>query len=74
MDSSTRDRIEGGFDSAKGHVESAVGEATGDERLRAEGALDQLAGDAKEALADAKDAAADLKDRAGAALDDLLNR
>ena len=74
MDSSTRDRIDGGLDSAKGHVKSGIGDATGDDRTRAEGEMDKLSGDAKQGLADVKDTAGDLKDKAGKAVDDLLNR
>ncbi len=38
-------------DKAKGHVEEAVGDLTGNEDLKAEGKADRQAGELKEALA-----------------------
>lgn len=55
MPDSTRDRIEGVVDEAKGRGKSTWGEATGDEDKQAEGEADQLSGKIKQGIADAKD-------------------
>jgi uncharacterized protein YjbJ (UPF0337 family) len=47
---------------AKGRVEEAVGDLTGDEHLQAEGRADRLAGEAKEALGHVKDKVEDVID------------
>jgi len=43
-----RDEIDGKTDQVKGKVKQAVGDLTDDDRLRGEGAADELVGDAKE--------------------------
>jgi uncharacterized protein YjbJ (UPF0337 family) len=43
-----RDEIDGKADQIKGKVKRAVGDATDDEQLRDEGAVDELGGDVKE--------------------------
>jgi uncharacterized protein YjbJ (UPF0337 family) len=60
--SSTGDRLEGGFDKAKGNVKQAWGDGTGDDQTKAEGMVDEAKGSAKQAWGDLKDAAGDLKD------------
>ena len=60
--SSTGDRLEGGFDKAKGNVKQGVGDLTGDDQTKAEGMVDEAKGSAKQAWGDLKDAADDLKD------------
>ena len=64
-DSSTRDRAEGMFDEGKGKVKQGVGDLTGNDRLKAEGKMDEVKGKAEHAWGDIKDAAGDLKDDAG---------
>jgi uncharacterized protein YjbJ (UPF0337 family) len=61
--SSTRDRVEGGVDQAKGNVKQGVGNLTGDNRMKGEGKIDEAKGKLKDLGADIKDAAADAKDR-----------
>jgi uncharacterized protein YjbJ (UPF0337 family) len=60
--SSTGDRLEGGFDKAKGNVKQGVGDLTGDDQTKGEGMLDEAKGSGKQAWGDLKDAAGDLKD------------
>ena len=50
------DRISGMADKAMGNVKSAVGNATGDAKLQAEGTTDRIAGAARNAAGGAKDA------------------
>lgn len=50
------DRISGMADKAVGSVKSAVGNATGDAKLQAEGTTDRVAGAARNAAGGAKDA------------------
>lgn len=54
--SSTGDKIKGLANEAAGNVKQAVGKATGNDRLRAEGAAQELKGEAQQALGKAKDA------------------
>jgi uncharacterized protein YjbJ (UPF0337 family) len=50
-------------DEAKGRVEEAVGDLTGDKDLQREGKVDQASGKAKDAIDKASDAAKDKLDR-----------
>lgn len=62
-----KDRIKGALNEAKGAVKKTVGEATGNERMEAEGHLDTVKGKAQGAVGKTKDAARDAvdgKDRA----------
>jgi uncharacterized protein YjbJ (UPF0337 family) len=43
------------MDQAKGHAKEAVGDATGNDRLKSEGKADRLAGEVKEKVGDAVD-------------------
>jgi uncharacterized protein YjbJ (UPF0337 family) len=52
-----KDQIKGAAKDAKGSVKEAVGKATGNERLEAEGAGDRLAGKVQKGVGDVKDAA-----------------
>lgn len=61
---SAQDKFEASMDKAKGKVKEAVGHATDNEKLVAEGKLDQVKGSTKGAVADVKDAARDVKDAA----------
>jgi uncharacterized protein YjbJ (UPF0337 family) len=63
-DSSTSDRLEGTLDKGKGKIKQGVGDATGDDRTKAEGMMDDAKGSAKQAWGDLKDAAGNLKDDA----------
>ncbi len=54
-----KDRVKGVADQAKGSVKSAVGNATGDAKLKAEGAADEIKGNAENAVGSARDALRD---------------
>lgn len=54
MTESSKDRISGMMDDAKGKAKEAWGKATDDDSAEAEGQLDQAKGKAKQGLADAK--------------------
>ena len=57
-----KDRIKGAANEAKGAVKKAVGEATGSERLEAEGHADTVKGKVQGAVGRTKDAARDAVD------------
>jgi uncharacterized protein YjbJ (UPF0337 family) len=48
------DEMKGNFDKVKGRVKEAVGDLTDDERLRGEGAGDQIKGKAEESYGSAR--------------------
>lgn len=52
----TDDKIENSAENAKGKVKEGVGDATGNDRLKAEGKGDQIAADIKQAGEKVKDA------------------
>ncbi|WP_374571693.1 CsbD family protein [Phenylobacterium sp.] len=54
-----KDEIKGAAKDAKGAVKEAVGRATGDHRLEAEGAFERAAGKAQKAAGHLKEAARD---------------
>ena len=56
-------RVEGTWDKLKGNVKEGVGKLTGDEKLQAEGQVDQAKGSAKSTVGGAKDAARDVLDK-----------
>jgi uncharacterized protein YjbJ (UPF0337 family) len=58
-----KDRIEGAAQQAKGAIKKGVGNVTGDEKMKAEGEADKLAGKAQSAVGGAKDAARDALDK-----------
>ncbi|MBJ2150451.1 CsbD family protein [Pseudomonas sp. GX19020] len=62
--SSTGDKIKGLTNEAVGNVKQAVGKATGNDRLRAEGAAQELKGEAQQALGKTKDAVKKAVDKA----------
>lgn len=62
--SSAGDKIKGMTNEAVGNVKQAVGKATGNDRLRAEGATQELKGEAQQALGKAKDAVKKAVDKA----------
>lgn len=51
-----KDRIEGSAQQAKGKVKGAVGNLTGDSKLKSEGQADQLKRKVKNAIGSVKDA------------------
>ena len=57
-----KDRIAGAANKAKGAVKDAVGSATGDAKLQAEGKMDKAKGAVQSGLGRAKDAARDAAD------------
>jgi len=60
MTDSTKDRITGHVDEAKGTAKSAVGDLTGDNQSKTEGQADQVTGKIKQGVADLKDKANDV--------------
>jgi uncharacterized protein YjbJ (UPF0337 family) len=54
-----KDRVEGAATNAKGKVKEAVGNVTGDAKLKSEGKTDQAAGKVQNAVGGAKDAIRD---------------
>ncbi len=53
------DRIKGAVDQAKGAIKEGVGKLTGDEKLKAEGAADKVAGKTESTIGGAKDTVRD---------------
>ncbi|MCU1739737.1 MULTISPECIES: CsbD family protein [Pseudomonas] len=62
--SSTSDKIKGTANEAVGNVKQAVGKATGNNQMRAEGKVQELKGDAQKAVGKTKDAIKKGVDRA----------
>jgi uncharacterized protein YjbJ (UPF0337 family) len=58
-----KNRVEGAMDKAKGNVKKAVGDVTGDEKMKAEGEADKAKGAVKSAVGGIKDAVRDIKDK-----------
>ncbi len=54
-----KDRIKGAADQAKGAIKQGIGQATGDEKLQAEGAADKMTGKVESAVGGAKDTVRD---------------
>ena len=54
-----KDEVEGNAKEARGHVKDAVGKATGDDKLRADGAADKAEGKVQQGVGKAKDAVRD---------------
>lgn len=59
-----QDQAKGRMEQAKGKVKEVAGKATGNERLKTEGRLDQVAGKTQAGYGDAKERAKDLVDKA----------
>jgi uncharacterized protein YjbJ (UPF0337 family) len=68
--SSTTDKITGLANEAMGNVKQGIGNLTGDEKLKADGAAQELKGDAQKAAGDVKGAVKD----AAASVSDAANR
>ena len=62
--SSTGDKIKGMANEAVGNVKQAVGKATDNDRLRAEGKAQELKGEAQQTVGKAKDAVKSTVDKA----------
>jgi uncharacterized protein YjbJ (UPF0337 family) len=69
---STADKIKGAANEAIGKAKQGIGEATGDERLEGEGAIQEVKGKGQKALGDAKEATKDAINRAAAAANKKL--
>jgi uncharacterized protein YjbJ (UPF0337 family) len=69
---STTDKIKGTANEAMGKAKQKLGEATGDENLEGEGAMQELKGKGQKTVGDAKDAAKDALNRAAAAANKKL--
>lgn len=54
-----KDEIKGAAKEARGHVKDAIGKATGDEKLRADGAADKVEGAVQKGAGKLKEAARD---------------
>ncbi|MGJ4952028.1 CsbD family protein [Bradyrhizobium sp. HKCCYLS20291] len=65
---STTDKIKGAANEAIGKAKQGIGEATGNERLQGEGAIQEVKGKGQKAMGDAKEATKDaVNSAAGAA-------
>ncbi|WP_350581853.1 CsbD family protein [Pseudomonas sp. HY2-MNA-CIBAN-0224] len=62
--SSTGDKIKGMANEAVGNVKQAVGKATDNDKLRAEGKAQELKGEAQQTVGKAKDAVNNTVDKA----------
>ncbi len=66
------DRVENKAQDIAGRGKEALGAATDDESLKAEGKADQAKASAKDKVEDASDKVQDLKDKVKAKIDDVL--
>lgn len=64
---STTDKIKGAANEAIGKAKQGIGEATGSDRLKGEGVIQEVKGKGQQAMGDAKDAAKETIDRAAGA-------
>jgi uncharacterized protein YjbJ (UPF0337 family) len=55
MSEGTRDKVTGTLDNAKGNVKETAGDLTNNDKLRNEGAMDQVSGDVKQGVGEVKD-------------------
>ena len=62
MADETKNRFEGKVDEVQGRAKSAVGNVTGDDKMKGEGEMDQAKGKLKQGFEDAKDKIGDLID------------
>lgn len=63
---STTDKIKGAANEAIGKAKQGIGEATGSDRLRGEGAIQEAKGHGQQALGDAKEATKDAANKGAA--------
>ena len=64
---STTDKIKGNANEAIGKAKQGIGEATGSDRLKGEGVVQEVKGKGQKAMGDAKDATKDAANEAAAA-------
>ena len=64
---STTDKIKGTANEAIGKAKQGVGEATGSEKLKGEGVVQEIKGKGQKTMGDAKDAAKEAIDREASA-------
>ncbi|WP_315781956.1 MULTISPECIES: CsbD family protein [unclassified Bradyrhizobium] len=64
---STMDKIKGATNEAIGKAKQGIGEATGNDRLQGEGAIQEVKGKGQQALGDAKQATKDAVNTAAGA-------
>lgn len=62
MSDGDQDKVEGAINEAKGRIEQAWGDLSGDDQAKAEGLLDEAKGRAQQFLGDIKDKLEDVKD------------
>jgi uncharacterized protein YjbJ (UPF0337 family) len=62
--SSTSDKIKGMANEAAGNLKQAAGKVVGNDRLRAEGIVQERKGEAQQAIAKGKDAVKNIIDKA----------
>jgi uncharacterized protein YjbJ (UPF0337 family) len=65
--SSTTDKIKGTANEAMGKAKQGIGEATGSDKMKGEGVVQEVKGKGQKAMGDAKDAAREALDRAAGA-------
>ena len=58
-----KNRVTGALDQAKGAIKEGVGNLTGDEKLKAEGKADKVAGKTESTIGGAKDTVRDAADK-----------
>ncbi|HSI48507.1 MAG TPA: CsbD family protein [Ideonella sp.] len=58
-----KDQVQGRVEDAKGKIKEATGKAVGNERLKNEGRVDQVAGKTQASVGDAKEKVKDAIDR-----------
>jgi uncharacterized protein YjbJ (UPF0337 family) len=58
-----KDQVKGRAEQVKGNIKEGVGKAVGNDRLRGEGKVDQVAGKTQAGYGDAKDKAEEVIDR-----------
>lgn len=58
-----KNRVTGALDQAKGTIKEGVGNLTGDEKLKAEGKADKVAGKIESTVGGAKDTVRDATDK-----------
>ena len=64
---SVADKVKGTANEAMGKAKQGIGEATGDDRLQGEGAIQEVKGKGQKAVGDAKEATKDAVDKTAAA-------
>src|SRR5882762_14906 len=69
---STSDKIKGNANEAIGKAKQGIGEATGSDRLKGEGAVQEVKGKGQKAVGDAKEATKDAVNKAAAAANKKL--